>query len=59
MEAGSNLMGWAQVCMFVNLSHEDHELRKLDVTTARVEQQVSVGNHQLVVCLACSVLGMK
>ena len=30
--------------MPVNLSHEDHELRKLDVAT---EQQVSVGSYQL------------
>ena len=59
MQAGSDLVGWAQVCMPVNLSHEDHELRKLDVATARVEQQVCVGNYQLVFSLTCIVLGQK
>ena len=44
VQAGSDLVGWAQVCMPVNLSHEDHELCKLDVAT---EQQVSVGSYQL------------
>ena len=59
VQAGSDLVGWAQVCMPVNLSHEDHELCKLDVATARVEQQVCVGNYQLVFSLTCIVLRQK
>ena len=48
-----------QVCQPVHLCQQDHELGQLDVPTPRVEQQVRVGHHQLVLRVAHHLLSLK